>query len=261
MMNIERAGWYVALITGVLALLTFLGLDKSSRAWVCRNTDGKALCDKIAIDEVQVKLFALDYCYLHAEECPNNNTVSTAPLADTPLLASLQEDLRSINNPDWENNPPDNLRFYVPSQAFPSGTGRKYLLYWELDFRAPELDHPVTLRVQPYFYLPPPPGSEGYYGDPYDKTYLQNNTVNFVLKPGQTRLSHLLSVNSGQTNRLEDVNDWPMGAYWIKFGVTSDQAILQHELPIDNTFTVVPYYTYAPTPSVSSASEAPQFGY
>jgi hypothetical protein len=247
-MNTERAGWYVALITGVLALLTFLGLDKQSRAWVCRTTEGQYLCDKVQIDDVQVKVFALDYCYLHQEACPNGNTISATPLAVNPVLSQVQGDLRSIDNPDWENQPPNNLRFYVPSRMFPHGTGRKYLLYWELDFHATDLDHPVPVHIKPYLYLPPPVGSEGYYGDPYDKAYLDSNTVDFVLKPGTTQVSHLLTTASGPINRLEDVNDWLTGEYWIKFEVEGEHITLAPNLTaIGSTFTVYPYYEASTT--------------
>lgn len=249
-MDREQAGWYVALITGALAVLTFFGLDKQSRAWVCRSTDGQYLCDKVQIDDVKVKLFALDYCYLHPEACPNGNTISATPLAVDPVLSQVEAGLRSIDNPDWENQPPANLRFYVPSRVFPHGTGRKYLLYWELNFQASGLDHPVPIRIKPYLYLPPPVGAEGYYGDPYDKDYLSSNTVDFVLKPGTTQVSHLLTTNSGQATRSEDVNDWPTGEYWIKFNVESDQVTLPNNISIGDTFTIYPYYEYPATQPV-----------
>ena len=215
MSSTDRVGWIVALITGVLAVLSFLGLDKQSRAWVCRESEGRFLCDKVRIDDVQIRVFALDYCYLHSENCTAANAVSTQPLATSAATIQLNDSLRSLGNPNWEHEPPDNLRFYVPNHAFPHGTSQKYLLYWELNFNVAGLDHPVPIRIVPYLYLPVPPGSEGYYGDPYDRTYQATDTVNVILKPGKEQVSRLLTVDSGQNTRLENVNDWPLGEYAI----------------------------------------------
>jgi hypothetical protein len=251
MSSTDRVGWTVALVTGVLTILSFFGLDKQSRAWICQETDGRLLCDKVRLEEVQVKMFALDFCYLHADDptCIQSNTVFTNPLSSSRATALINESLRSLGNPEWGNNPPDNLRYYVPSHRFPRGTSRKYLLYWEIGFNTSNLDHPVAMRVVPYFYKPTPPGAEGYYGDPYDKAYQQTDSVDFVLKPGHEKLSRLLTVDAGQGVRLENVNDWPVGVYTIRFKLESDQAELPHNKPIDSTFQVyqVPVSTSVPT--------------
>lgn len=253
MSSTDRVGWYVALITGVLAVLSFLGLDKQSRAWICRESEGRFLCDKVQLEDVQVKMFALDYCYLHANSCADANSVSTNPLASNSATAMLNESLRSIGNPDWIHNPPDNLRFYVPNHNFPRGTGRKYLLYWEINFNVSGLDHPVRMRIMPYLYMPVATGAEGYYGDPYDKTYLETDSMDFVLKPGQEKASRLLTVDSGQSVRLEDVNEWPVGLYSLKFKIESEQAEVAHKIPIESTFQLyqLPVYPDAPLNSYS----------